>query len=484
MLKKSRVGLKKLLRPAVCAALAAAAMSFNVYAKQDITVLIDGDRMEFDTQPFIQNERVMVPMRTIFEGLGAEVVWYEDTEIITAEMKDKVVTLQIGSGQMLCGDTRVTLEAPPVLAEDRTMVPVRAVSEAFGSTVGWDEQSRTVTITSPVEENETMSGTVISDEYRYKNFDGEYNGVSIFDNAKSDYFGMELLRIPESDGEDYADIVSTMADMLPDCKVYCGIIPTASEFYAAKVYKTNYLSAISDIYNSLSENVIPFNIERIMMENADEYIYFKTDHHWTHLGSYYAYREFCSVSGNIPAVLDEFETETIDGYLGSWGGVTDGTDGYGMLSASRDRIELFLPKVHCEAAAYSDMELENKIRDIELIDLSRKNYEIFIEGDNPAVHIRTDANSGKSVCIIKESYGNAFSTWLVNNYDDIYVIDYRQFNGNSGNDFRFNINDFHRLYPFDELIVLSYPYTVLADDLRECLRGLTENGVSATLDVE
>ncbi len=130
-----------------------------------------------------------------------------------------------------------------------------------------------------------MSGTLITDDYRYDNYDGVYNGVSIFDRDKTDYFGMELLNIKYKSGEEYAEIVNGMAEELENVRVFCGIAPTAAEFYATKAYKTNYLASISHIYNRLSDRVIPLNIEKAMMENADKYIYFRTDHHWTHLGS-------------------------------------------------------------------------------------------------------------------------------------------------------------------------------------------------------
>ena len=142
-----------------------------------------------------------------------------------------------------------------------------------------------------------------------------------------------FLEFPKS-GEKYAEILNGMAEDLPDVRVFCGVVPTAAEFYAPFGFRTNYLSAISHIYNSLNSNVTPINIENAMMSNADKYIYFKTDHHWTHLGSYFAYREFCSVSDNMASELDEFEKRTINNYLGSWGKVTVDTDGYNMLDSS------------------------------------------------------------------------------------------------------------------------------------------------------
>lgn len=455
-----------------CAAvifMCAVMFSAAVFADEPIAVLMDGGRLSFDTEPQIVDSRAMVPMRTIFEAYGAEVLWDEGTETVTAMLDDMIVTLQIGNKQMINNDKFIELDVAPVIYGDRTLVPVRAVSEAFGSNVDWDPDDRVVIITSPVEKNSTMDGTVISDEFRYENYDGEYNGVSVFDNAKTDYFGMELLSINPGKGEEYAAIVSGMAEDLPNTRVFCGIVPTAAEFYASATYKTNYLSAISHIYNNLSSSVIPVNIEKVMMENSDKYLYFRTDHHWTHLGSYYAYREFCAVSGNIPAELGGFETITVEDYMGSWGGVVANTYGYNMLSQSKDTIEIYLPGTEYIGKSYSDMNMNSYMYDIRLIAPSYESYTMFIEGDNPLVYFHTDIENGRSICIIKDSYGNAFSSWLVNNYENIYILDYRIFNGNSDNDNSFSIGEFYELHPFDDLLVLSYPYTIAADDLRHML---------------
>lgn len=451
---------------AFVAALLMCLASTVVWADDTVRVMLDGIQLAFDAEPVIVESRTMVPMRAVFELYGAEVFWDEGTEIVTAVNEDVEVVLQIDSKDMTVNDRKLRLDVAPILSEDRTMVPLRAVSEAFGSDVDWDPDERIVIITSPAEENPTMSGTLITDDYRYDNYDGVYNGVSIFDRDKTDYFGMELLNISPESGEEYAEIVNGMAEELENVRVFCGIAPTAAEFYATKAYKTNYLASISHIYNRLSDRVIPLNIEKAMMENADKYIYFRTDHHWTHLGSYYAYSEFCRASGNVVPDLETFQYKTVNNYLGSWGKVTVNTDGYGMLNQSRDTIEVYLPQTDYVGGYYDNMSMTDRIKDIQLIKPEYDGYVMFIEGDNPLTYFHTDAGNGKSVCIIKESYGNAFSTWLVNNYENVYILDYRLFNGHSENNNKFSIGEFYELHPFDDLIILSYPYTILADDLR------------------
>lgn len=119
------------------------------------TVIVNGKTMEFDTPAIIIEGRTMVPMRAIFEELGAEVEWIEENQLIFASKGPRLVTMKIGKKNISIGDlsteliTSVDLDVAPFLNEtgDRTLVPLRAVSEAFGAEVLWDETTSTVTIT-------------------------------------------------------------------------------------------------------------------------------------------------------------------------------------------------------------------------------------------------------------------------------------------------------------------------------------------------
>lgn len=112
-----------------------------------INVTLNGQKLNFEVEPEIINERTMVPMRVIFEALGANVTWNGDTKGITAVCGDRNIYLQIGSSTMNLNSNTVTLDASPYLCDGSTMVPVRAVAEAFDCIVGWDSGSRTVSIT-------------------------------------------------------------------------------------------------------------------------------------------------------------------------------------------------------------------------------------------------------------------------------------------------------------------------------------------------
>ena len=112
----------------------------------EVSVYIGGRLLEFDQPPIIENDRVLVPMRKIFEELGAEVGWDGESKTVTATKGDDVVIIKIDDNEMKLNDETILLDTPAKIKNDRTLVPIRAVSEAFNNTVSWIAQSNTVTI--------------------------------------------------------------------------------------------------------------------------------------------------------------------------------------------------------------------------------------------------------------------------------------------------------------------------------------------------
>lgn len=113
-----------------------------------ISVLLNGNTIAFDVHPQIINNRTMVPVRAIFEALGASVEWNQETQTVTAIKGGTTVKLTIDSDTMYVNDTVTAIDSPACIIDDRTLVPVRAVSEAFNIKAEWDENTRTVTLTS------------------------------------------------------------------------------------------------------------------------------------------------------------------------------------------------------------------------------------------------------------------------------------------------------------------------------------------------
>jgi len=116
-------------------------------AAGNITVYVNDIRLQFDQPPILENGRTLVPMRAIFEELNCTVEWYESTQMIIAVTEFGVyITLEIGSNIMTVKHDVIYLDVPPKLVNGRTLVPVRAISEALGADVSWHEPSSSVFI--------------------------------------------------------------------------------------------------------------------------------------------------------------------------------------------------------------------------------------------------------------------------------------------------------------------------------------------------
>lgn len=142
---------KKIVGIVTTAALISALSAGCVIAKNDtndaIKVTYDGSAIEFDVEPEIVNDRVMVPMRAIFETFGAKVKWDGATETITSKKKSKTITMTIGSTEMTKNDETYTFDTAAIIEDGRTLVPVRAISDMLGLNVNWNEDTKTVEIT-------------------------------------------------------------------------------------------------------------------------------------------------------------------------------------------------------------------------------------------------------------------------------------------------------------------------------------------------
>ena len=119
-----------------------------IYEKPEkITTYLNNEQLNFDILPITENDRTLVPMRAIFEALGAEVEWENETQTATATKEGITVSVTIDSNRMLKNGEEIELDVPARLVEDsRTLVPLRAVSEAFGCQVEWDEELQRVDI--------------------------------------------------------------------------------------------------------------------------------------------------------------------------------------------------------------------------------------------------------------------------------------------------------------------------------------------------
>lgn len=111
-----------------------------------VSVQLDGEEIAFDTPPMIKNGRTMVPIRGVFEAMGAFVTWNDEERQVVISLDNKIIVLTAESTVMTAGDQEITLDVPVVIVNDRTFIPLRAVSESLGCEVSWDNEERRASI--------------------------------------------------------------------------------------------------------------------------------------------------------------------------------------------------------------------------------------------------------------------------------------------------------------------------------------------------
>ena len=144
----------------------------------EISVYLDGQRLTFDQPPVAMNNRTLVPLRAIFEGLGATVDWNGEKQTILATRGDTAIMLQLGVPSMAkqVGNGAIQyiqLDVAPLAMNNRTLVPVRAISEAFDCQVLWDGAANRVDI-STAGDNRMVFNPMQNPDIYYGNamFDG------------------------------------------------------------------------------------------------------------------------------------------------------------------------------------------------------------------------------------------------------------------------------------------------------------------------
>ena len=134
-------------------------LPIGAYAQtNEVTVKVNNFVIKSPVPAQIVNDRTMLPMRSIFERVGAKVTWIEAEKIIFATKGSLLVTMQIDNNvmsvQQIENDEikKIELDSAPFIKDGSTMVPVRAVAESLGYNVGWDSETRTVNINMIVNE--------------------------------------------------------------------------------------------------------------------------------------------------------------------------------------------------------------------------------------------------------------------------------------------------------------------------------------------
>lgn len=243
-----------------------------------------------------------------------------------------------------------------------------------------------------------------------------------------DGFLIQKFNKPEDkDLKDKVEIINSFDNLTPNVNKYFMLVPTATKILEDKL--PNYaadsdeLTYIDKVKKSINSNINFVDLYDALSSKKDEYIFYKTDHHWTTKGAYYAYTELSKKMGVEPKSEEDFNMKKVtDEFYGSL--YSKG----GFRHINPDSINLYLPK---DDEEYKVEYLgENKIRD-SLYDMNNINkkdkYTVFFNGNYPFIKITTNKGERRKLLVIKDSYANSFIPFLTSHFSEIYMVDLRYY---------------------------------------------------------
>ncbi len=264
--------------------------------------------------------------------------------------------------------------------------------------------------------------------------------------------GYEIYYYNQGGAVKYASMINTYKAAFPECEIYDILVPNSfgvelDTGTQAALGSSNMQDSFNYIFSMMDPEVHRISMFEALLQHKDEYIYFHTDHHWTGLGAYYAYTEFCKAKGITPHALSDYEKQSFPDFYGTFYFSTNRSE---ALKQNPDTVEAWVPM------ATNDMQYvdqQGSLGSAHVInDMSEANagdkYSTFIFGDHPLTVIHNPTQADGSACVlIKESYGNAFAPYLVDHYEDVYVVDYRYFQG--------DLRELIREYGIQDIIFLN-----------------------------
>lgn len=262
---------------------------------------------------------------------------------------------------------------------------------------------------------------------------------------------MEVYRKNPETMAKYIDTLNAYSDAFSDkADIYLMLAPTQIEFDKSK-YKEladSEKETIDTVY-SYVRNIKTVNVYDKLKAHADEYIYFRTDHHWTQRGAYYGYQSIMETKGEKWVSLDKFRLVKKQGFLGYLYNQANVPE----YSTYADDIECFEVKNNY-AVNVKDKDLNGNPTSYTVniytypTDDAAPSYGIFMGGDHSFAEINTENKNGEVALIIKDSYANTVIPLLTSNYEKILVIDPRSYEGTVG--------ELLNKYEIDDIIFINY----------------------------
>ena len=240
--------------------------------------------------------------------------------------------------------------------------------------------------------------------------------------------------------------------------VYFALIPSNSEVHSELLPKSAPNSSEKDIIDYCYENSGANNVDVFssLVSHKDEYIFYRTDHHWTSLGAYYGYETLMDAMGCTPTPLSSFTPKTVtDNFYGTVYSKS------GISWVKPDSIEVFAAQeASTEVTNYSTNEpVAGTMYDESFLDKKDK-YSMFMGGNTPLLTIKTENSDAPSILILRDSYMDSLLPFMQDNFSEIYVMDLRYYKTQLTQS---TVTDFVNEHGIDEVLVCYSVYNFGTD---------------------
>ena len=207
--------------------------------------------------------------------------------------------------------------------------------------------------------------------------------------------------------------------------VYLALVPGAAELWSDKLPKNapNYSQVELMTYIYENSNTLPVDMYGNLKEHKSEYIYYRTDHHWTSLGAYYGYLGLSKALGFTPAEQSSFDRRIVSE---EFYGALYSSSGFSWVNP--DSIETFVrPDESIEIINYpSGSPVEGTLYDESFLDKKDK-YSMFMGGNTPQLQIKTGNEHGGRLLVLRDSYMDSLTPFLLNHFSEIHILDLRYY---------------------------------------------------------
>lgn len=247
----------------------------------------------------------------------------------------------------------------------------------------------------------------------------------------------------------YASKINYFQSVLGDSiKFYNVLIPSSSEMYLPDKYlkmARSEKTGIQSIYNQLNSNICAADAYGELYAHKSEYLYFGTDHHWTGLGAYYAYTAFAKCAGFTAMNLQSLEKRSRPNFLGTLYALSQDEE----LAKNPDHVDYYIIPGSYTVKTNSSSTENNWVKGRLLVEGASggNSYGVFLGADYPVMKIENAVKNGRRILVLKESFGNAFTPFLVPHFETVYVADIRYF--------RFALMDFISKNKINEVLVIN-----------------------------